>query len=303
MKTLEQRYRRLLRWYPKDHRSLHEEEMIAVLLAGSAAGQRRPAARDAFDLVRGGLSIRLRHAVGPESRHLWLEALNLAALIGPIVLLLMELTRATGTADAALRGFASLQDVLRSLITALPYGLMALLAWLGRRRSAALCAWAWVVLYTWLALNPGLGVLPFNVFDGVPPIDLLTPSLLVLRACLVAVTLTLAPAPGPAPVGTRRLLTWTAVALATLVASTYVPGAGLALPLSLLAVLATAALRSPSGRRAVIALFPLVAVEGVWGQAAVALPVAAAFSAAVLALIAWLAREGRAPSAPGGTPG
>jgi hypothetical protein len=55
---LERRYRRLLAWYPKEHRSLHEEEMIAVLLAGSAAGQSRPTVRDTLDLVRGGFSIR-----------------------------------------------------------------------------------------------------------------------------------------------------------------------------------------------------------------------------------------------------
>jgi hypothetical protein len=164
-----------------------------------------------------------------------------------------------------------------------------------------MCAWAWVVLHTWLALDPGL--LPFNVFAGIRSTGLWQPSLLMLPACLVAATLTLAPVPGPAPLGARRLLAWTAVALATLIPSTHVPSAGLLLPLLLLAALVTAALRSPVGRRAAIALSPLVVMEGGWDYGAGALPVAAALSAAVPALMAWLARAGRTSSTPGDTPG
>ncbi|WP_327588621.1 hypothetical protein OHA25_17455 [Nonomuraea sp. NBC_00507] len=71
MTALERRYRRLLTWYPKDHRARHEEEMLAVLLAASAPGQSRPSGRDAFDLVRGGLAIRLRRVAPPGSRRHW----------------------------------------------------------------------------------------------------------------------------------------------------------------------------------------------------------------------------------------
>jgi hypothetical protein len=62
MRTLEDRYRRLLRWYPADHRRVHEDEMLGVLLSAAAPGQTRPATRDALDLARGGLGVRLRRA-------------------------------------------------------------------------------------------------------------------------------------------------------------------------------------------------------------------------------------------------
>jgi hypothetical protein len=42
---LEQRYRRLLGWYPEPFRSEREEEMFAVLMAGARPGQRRPRSR------------------------------------------------------------------------------------------------------------------------------------------------------------------------------------------------------------------------------------------------------------------
>ena len=39
---LERGYRRLLAFYPTAFRREHEQEMLAVLLAGAAEGQRRP---------------------------------------------------------------------------------------------------------------------------------------------------------------------------------------------------------------------------------------------------------------------
>jgi hypothetical protein len=41
-KTLERRYRRLLAFYPRAFRREHEQEILSVLLAGAAEGQRRP---------------------------------------------------------------------------------------------------------------------------------------------------------------------------------------------------------------------------------------------------------------------
>lgn len=57
---LERRYRRLLAFYPRGFREGHEEEILAVLLAGSAEGQRRPHPADVLDLLRRGISMRLR---------------------------------------------------------------------------------------------------------------------------------------------------------------------------------------------------------------------------------------------------
>lgn len=44
MSPLEGRYRRLLRWYPADHRAAHEDEMIGVLLDDAEPGRERPGA-------------------------------------------------------------------------------------------------------------------------------------------------------------------------------------------------------------------------------------------------------------------
>ncbi|MEU0569147.1 hypothetical protein ABZ297_27740 [Nonomuraea sp. NPDC005983] len=35
MSGLERRYRRLLRWFPWEHRERHEEEMLSVLMAAA----------------------------------------------------------------------------------------------------------------------------------------------------------------------------------------------------------------------------------------------------------------------------
>ncbi|MFC6883072.1 MULTISPECIES: hypothetical protein [Actinomadura] len=72
MSTLEHRYRRLLRWYPADHRDRHEDEMLGVLLATAGPDRERPTARESADLIAGGLTVRLRRLPralrGPEWR-------------------------------------------------------------------------------------------------------------------------------------------------------------------------------------------------------------------------------------------
>jgi hypothetical protein len=80
------RYRRLLAWYPRDHRERHGEEMLGVLLAG--AGERtRPSRRETMDLLRGALRLRLRRAVGADGGIDHRDVLAIVSLLGPIVLL------------------------------------------------------------------------------------------------------------------------------------------------------------------------------------------------------------------------
>jgi hypothetical protein len=69
---LERRYRRLLAFFPKVFRHEHEQEMISVLLAGAADGQRRPRFAESFDLVRNAIVMRVRRIQVPgpwERRH------------------------------------------------------------------------------------------------------------------------------------------------------------------------------------------------------------------------------------------
>ena len=65
---LERHYRRLLACYPRRYRRRHEEEILAVLLAGARPGQRRPSLAEAASLVRSGAAMRLRPGV-PRSAH------------------------------------------------------------------------------------------------------------------------------------------------------------------------------------------------------------------------------------------
>jgi hypothetical protein len=57
---LERSYRRLLAFYPKAFRREHEQELLSVLMAGAAEGQRRPRMAEAFDLLRNAIFMRLR---------------------------------------------------------------------------------------------------------------------------------------------------------------------------------------------------------------------------------------------------
>ena len=56
---LERRYRRLLAFYPKAFRREHEQEMLSVLIAGAAEGQRRPSLAEAIDLVGNAIFMRM----------------------------------------------------------------------------------------------------------------------------------------------------------------------------------------------------------------------------------------------------
>ena len=64
---LERRYRRLLAFYPKAFRREHEQELVSVLMAGAAEGQRRPRLAESVDLLRNGVLVRVRHTKLPSS--------------------------------------------------------------------------------------------------------------------------------------------------------------------------------------------------------------------------------------------
>jgi hypothetical protein len=82
---LERRYRRLLRWYPPEHRQVHGEEMIGVLVAGQRPGQDRPSPAQALDLMAGGLRIRLRPGRAFSDQDGWRAALAIFSLTAPLL--------------------------------------------------------------------------------------------------------------------------------------------------------------------------------------------------------------------------
>lgn len=65
---VEAAYRRWLRWYPRQFRREHADELLGVLLAGTGPDCRGPRPVECLDLVRGGLSMRLRPRVSRSDR-------------------------------------------------------------------------------------------------------------------------------------------------------------------------------------------------------------------------------------------
>jgi threonine/homoserine/homoserine lactone efflux protein len=60
--TLEDRYRRILRLYPKAWRAEHEDDIVAVLLDAAGSDRDTIAPADVFDLVRNAIVLRFRAA-------------------------------------------------------------------------------------------------------------------------------------------------------------------------------------------------------------------------------------------------
>jgi hypothetical protein len=83
---LERRYRRLLAWFPAEHRNVYGEEMIGVLMASASEGEDRPSTAAAVDLIGGGLRARLgRLRTGDGNQH-WRHALAVFSVIAPFLL-------------------------------------------------------------------------------------------------------------------------------------------------------------------------------------------------------------------------
>jgi hypothetical protein len=143
MRSLEDRYRRLLAWYPRTHRHRYEEEMLAVLLAGARPGQRRPGLAESLDLMASGAWARVGRATFGLSDRRWRAAAGVVGVLLPVALALKNLRPVVYMYALELRvpwvylGLTTETVVLASLWT-----LTAALALLGLRRTAAASAWA-----------------------------------------------------------------------------------------------------------------------------------------------------------------
>ncbi|MDR2987557.1 MAG: hypothetical protein LBV34_22235 [Nocardiopsaceae bacterium] len=154
MSALERRYRRLLAWYPADHRGAHVEEMIGVLLAAASDGQRHPRLSDALDLIRGGLRIRLRLLLAGRLDTRFADALAVYSVAVPVMWFIGAAMWVAGTNYRMLRspalsmGFGPLGiEMLYVALVLIP----VLLAWRGRRRAAVLITLVPAILATLLA--------------------------------------------------------------------------------------------------------------------------------------------------------
>lgn len=86
MTELEMRYRRLLSWYPSDHRKAHEDEMVGVLLATAEDGRGRPDTRTVLDLILGGVRLHARRVFGSRE---WRRALPVLQVTAPLMMLVV----------------------------------------------------------------------------------------------------------------------------------------------------------------------------------------------------------------------
>ncbi|WP_067488676.1 hypothetical protein [Actinomadura hibisca] len=273
MRTLEDRYRRLLRWYPAEHRRVHEDEMLGVLLATAEPGRSRPPFSEATDLICGGLWLRFRYTPERLRRAGWPDAAALTALLAPLLLLALTLRYAL---DAVLVARLAEQEVV--LVEIVPGGLLtfdmfnaapawlaagtaAVLALAGLRRTTAVVAVAAAVFQ--MVTQPWEGGTGFVTMT----LRAVTPGLLLLM--LAAAVLV-----SPGPRRAVRLLGGTGVGLAVVAACAAVLAGSRLLdlstplgngpPLAATAVAGAAAgvmlLRSAGGRRAAVVLaVPLAA--------------------------------------------
>jgi hypothetical protein len=82
---LEARYRGLLRWFPREHRERHGEEMVGVLLAAAPSGRDRPSAAETADLLRTAVRLRLRPGRALIDRGGWRDMLAMYSVAAPLV--------------------------------------------------------------------------------------------------------------------------------------------------------------------------------------------------------------------------
>jgi hypothetical protein len=84
---LEARYRRLLRWFPAEHRVVHGEEMLGVLMAAADDGRDEPGVPETADLLLGAARIRIRPGRALSDRDGWRDALAMFSLAAPVLVL------------------------------------------------------------------------------------------------------------------------------------------------------------------------------------------------------------------------
>ena len=187
---LEQRYRRLLRLYPREFRARREAEMLGVLMASASGGQTRPVPGDVAAIVTGSLLMRLR---GPRGG--WASALAAFALLAPLFLVLTDILQVAVPYSESHAGGVQFLGQPSFLILAGGHVIVAAAVLAGRRRTAlaALLAAAAVDLAHYVHLTG------FNVLQPRLTMVLLTGSVLLVEAFALAVA---------DPRAARRLVTW-----------------------------------------------------------------------------------------------
>jgi hypothetical protein len=196
---LEIRYRRLLRCYPAEHRAVHHDEMLGVLMAGAGPGRNRPSLAETADLLLGAARIRLRPARALSDGPGWRDALAVYSIAAPLLMLIsMLIGRLVAELELRHIGLGGLTIDLVGLPAASTaiwlaigsQGVVAILALLGLRRWAAAAA---AISALYLGITAVLDLYtPLSV--GIPISVLYIPFALVAP---ISETVALLASPGP----------------------------------------------------------------------------------------------------------
>ena len=215
--ALERGYRRLLAAYPQPFRSEQAEEMLAVLMAGAAPGQRRPGLAEAADVIKSALRMRLCPArLAPGSA--WGDGLAVFSVAAPLLVLATAVLEValpyrpphTPRAARMLGGYYPIGGL--SLLHQPGFGIaagflviIAAPALLGLRRVAlaavAAAAVFWAVTHYWAVTGYWIPA----------PLQLLTVSVLMLEAAALIAS--------PGPRRGRALMGWGHAAVLLLAAA------------------------------------------------------------------------------------
>ncbi|GAB3426580.1 hypothetical protein [Flindersiella endophytica] len=320
MSTLEIRYRRLLAWYPQDHRDVHEDDMLGVLLAAARPGQRRPTLGERADLIRGAFRLHARRAFGRGTTARWRDSAAVVCVVSTLLFLLRV------GSDAVVRGVQGptwIRAVASLVLSAvLLLAILAGIRLLAVPIAVLLSAYVVTSYLPWLTLSAqpgsdlshGFGIISYSFYMPMRPIDYLLTDAWALLPLVAAVAGAVASNPrrGIITIGLRRLAIWTALVAGTMAWGQALPllaGPGhIAVQiLPFIAVCATAcglSLSSARGRRCVVVFVPLLAlftavcvdlasIESPWWLAA--LP--AAVAVLTISILAWIQLRHRVHSA------
>lgn len=167
-RDLERGYRRLVAFYPRSFRRENGDEIIAVLLATAASGQRRPGLSESFDLLRGALRMRLGLSRSPRAVQYAARLMCLGALteVGTLVILLLTwpgIQEGVLAHNSAWRQHPNVLSTLETVriadifVLAFATGVWLVLAWAnGRGYQVARLAALFCLLFNTLAVGSDL---------------------------------------------------------------------------------------------------------------------------------------------------
>jgi hypothetical protein len=142
MSGLERWYRRLLAWYPRDHRRMYEDEMFGVLLDGARPGQRYPGRAETVDLLRSALWLRFGRTRGRMGDPQWTDAAAVVGAVVPVLLFTYHVRHLLLPYLWSLRFHDHLPMESVVWVFVLGWAVVAVAALFRWRAVAALLAWA-----------------------------------------------------------------------------------------------------------------------------------------------------------------